>query len=257
MIEFALLGSGSGGNAFFVRTAHAAVLIDNGLSLKRLTSSLETLGCTPEHLDAVLVTHEHSDHVNGLGVLARRYNLPVYITQDTFHALPEGVGDLPCVKFFTAGDTLQIKDLTAVSFQVCHDACDPVAFSLHAYGLKVGVATDMGHVTHLVRQKLSGSHALVLESNYCPEMLQNGPYSVTLRQRIQGKMGHLSNYQVASLLRDLLHEQLRLVVLAHLSENNNSPERVQRAVQPVLNGHTARLHIVKHGASTPPFRLQP
>lgn len=224
MIRFAILGSSSSGNAVLVQSEKACVLVDNGLSLKQLTQRLERFHLQPEDLSAVLVTHEHTDHVNGLGVLARRARVPVFMTTGCAESLPRQVGDIPTLSCFESGDTLCFGDLEAGSFAVSHDAADPVNFVFRNNGAKLGFATDLGHCSQLIRARLTGAQALILESNYCPDLLRRGPYPPQVQQRIRSRSGHLSNEDARTLLRELCHDALRLVVLAHISRDNNHPE---------------------------------
>ena len=255
MIRFCLLGSGSRGNALLVTSPTAKVLIDNGFSLRQLRRRVAQAGESLDDLNAVFVTHEHSDHVGGLGVLARNVDAPVYITRETYAALPKSVGRIPRVAFFEAGDAITVDGLALTSFSTSHDAADPVSFVAHSNGAKLGIACDLGHVSQLVRMRLAGAHGLVLESNHCPDLLARGPYPASLQHRIRGKQGHLSNRDMNSLLASLLHDALRVVVLAHLSHENNSPELARKMAAHVLRGHPAELHIALQDAPTPVFEV--
>ncbi len=256
MLQFCLLGSGSSGNAALIRTPRARVLIDNGFSYKELRRRVEATGLTLDGLDAIFVTHEHIDHVNGLGVLARKQDAPVYMTRDTFSNLPDKVGVLPRLVFFEAGEQVRVGDLNLASFSVSHDAADPVSYTVESErGTKVGFATDLGHTSHLVRTRLAACHALVLEANYCPNMLLRSPYPPRVRQRIQSRIGHLSNQDMSSLLHQLLHDALQLVVLFHVSENNNDYELAHQMALGVLRNHPARLHVARQDEPTPLFEV--
>lgn len=255
MIRFSLLGSGSSGNAVLVTGGGAKILIDDGFSLKELQRRAELVGETLTGLDGVFITHEHSDHVCGVGVLARKLGVPVYMTPHTHRALSPGVGEIPTLHYFESGDTLRIGGMELTSFSIPHDAADPVSFTIACEGAKMGLATDLGHAPILVKQRLSGSHALVLESNYCPERLTYSPYPEQVRQRIRGRHGHLSNHDMASLLHALLHDALRTVVLIHISENNNAPGLARSLAEQVLRGHKAELHLAEHDAPTPMFEI--
>lgn len=224
MLRFVILGSSSSGNAILVYTDTTRVLVDNGFSFKRLAAALAQVGVTAESLDAILVTHEHSDHVRGLGPLARRTHVPVFMTEACAAALPSYIGAIPNLVHFESGDALQFNGLEAVSFNVAHDAADPVNYVFRAHGATLGLATDFGHCSHLTRTRLTGANALVVEANYCPDLLRQGPYPPQVQQRIRSRIGHLSNADVQQLLRDLYHDALRLVVLCHISRDNNTPE---------------------------------
>lgn len=257
MLRFSVLASGSRGNAILIWTPQTKVLVDNGLSFKQLRLRAEALGESLDDLQGIFVTHEHADHVNGLGTLARRSGAPVFITRETRARLPVKVGDLPRVEHFEAGDALALGDLALHSFSVSHDAADPVCFVVNAGGAQLGVATDLGHAPALVMHRLEGSHALVLESNYCPDMLSRGPYPVALQQRIRGRHGHLSNADSTAVLQRLQHPELQVVVLAHVSRDNNTWELAHRAGRDALAGHAARIHVAQQDAATPVFEVRP
>ncbi len=255
MLRFSLLSSGSKGNALLIATPAAKVLIDNGLSFKELSRRAAALGEGLDDLRAVVVTHEHRDHVNGVGVLARKLRVPVYITEETHAALPPTVGKLPHYEFFASGDAIPLDGMSLESFQIAHDAVDPVGFVVRFNGTKLGLATDLGHVSHLVRNRLAGCHALIIESNHCPGMLARGPYPPPLRQRIRSKHGHLSNADMCSLLASLVHEGLRVVVLGHVSEENNAPDLVHEMATRAIGSHTARVCVASQNQPTPLFEI--
>lgn len=257
MIRFCLLGSGSSGNAILVASSNAKILIDNGLSFKQLRLRAEELGESLDDLKAVFITHEHIDHVHGVGILARRLKVPVYVTEKTYQNFPTVVGAMPDVRHFEAGEAVALDGIRLTSFSVCHDAADPVGYTIEADGVKLGIASDLGRVSQLVRNRLQGAHALLLESNYCPQMLQNGPYPVMLQQRIRSHLGHLSNADMNSLLADLLHDQLKIVVLVHLSEENNNPELAHEMAARVLAQHGAQLIVAQRHKPTGVFTVTP
>ena len=255
MLQFSLLGSGSSGNAILVRSGGAMILIDNGLSFKQLSRRSEAVGIDLSALDAVVVTHEHGDHVSGIGVLTRKLAIPVYMTRGTYEHLPPILGPLGQIEIFEAGDSLHLRDLEIRSFSVTHDAADPVGFVVRSAGAQFGLATDLGHVSELVKNRLAGSHALVIESNYCPELLRQGAYPPKIQQRIRGRHGHLSNEEMCSLLHCLLHDALQHVILVHISENNNSPALVEQRLRGVLKDHPATTYLATQDAPTPMFQV--
>jgi phosphoribosyl 1,2-cyclic phosphodiesterase len=235
------LGSGSSGNASFVASSKARVLIDAGFSCKEIFRRLDQIGIKPTELDSVVITHEHSDHVRGLDVLIKRLNIPVYLSRGTWENLKNNMNNpVSHLHVFSAGKGFEIGDIGFESFSVLHDAADPVGFCLYNDGSKIGVATDLGKSTHLVRESLKGSQCLILESNHDPGMLYRGPYPWWLKQRIKGMFGHLSNEDSASLLTDLLHTDLKHVVLAHISQKNNMNDMVQLNAMKVLQKHDCR-----------------
>lgn len=255
MIRFSLLGSGSSGNAILVMSSTTKILVDNGLSFRQLERRMDLIGESPKGLAAVFVTHEHGDHVNGVGVLSRKIDVPVYMTGPTYDRLPRSVGTLNKIKHFESGDSIPIGDLTVQSFQVAHDAADPVSYVVRSPKAQLGIATDLGKASHLVRQRLAGSHALILESNYCPDMLRKSPYPAAIVQRIAGSHGHLSNPDMNSLLSDLLHDALQLVVAVHISQENNTEDKARAMAARVLRGHPAELYISCQDDPTPMFEI--
>ncbi|HDR15846.1 MAG TPA: MBL fold metallo-hydrolase [Desulfobacteraceae bacterium] len=223
MFRFSVLASGSKGNACYVETAEACVLVDAGLSCREMERRLTLLDLSASRLDAIILTHEHVDHIRGAGVMARRYALPVYATEGTISAGARTIGKLPRFVPVETGARFAIKDLVVEPFTKCHDASDPFALTLSCDGMKLGIATDLGRSTRLVEDKLQGCNALIMEFNHDPDMLENGPYPLFLKRRIKGPEGHLSNGEGACLVNLLAHESLDCVVCAHLSEINNNP----------------------------------
>lgn len=243
-----MLASGSRGNAIYISNGTTAVLIDAGLSGVEIERRLKSRGLCPEDLDALVVSHEHADHIQGIGVLSRRYGLPVYMNADTQKAAYR-LGSVNSVKPFCCSEPFKIGTLSIYPFPISHDAADPVGFTLEQGGIKIGIATDLGIATTLVKEHLKGCALLVLEANHDPEMLVQGPYPWPLKQRIQSRVGHLANIDTHDLLCELQHDQLRHVVLAHLSETNNTPEKAYQAVRPALTRCTPKLSIAAQGLS--------
>ncbi len=257
MLRFSQLGSGSSGNALFIAGPASKILIDDGLSLRQVQARLAEIGESLDGLSAVFVTHEHNDHVTGIGPLARKFNTPVFVTPPTYERFPQSVGRLPAVQFFEAGDTVSVDGISLTSFSISHDAADPVGFTVECCGVKLGVASDLGHVSTLVKARLQRSHGLILESNYCPRMLLAGSYPAMLQQRIRSRTGHLSNSDSNSLLASLMHDRLQVVVLAHLSEENNRADLALSLAADVLAGHPVQLHVAHRHRPTPLFELIP
>lgn len=257
-MRFSVLASGSGGNACYVETRHARVLIDAGLSCRALVRRLEAVGVKPEGLDALVVTHEHTDHIRGAGPLARRFNLPVYINPPTLKNALRGLGRLPRPVSFETGCSLRIKDLLIETFAKCHDAADPAGLVVCGEGRRLGLVTDLGRSTRLVEDRLRGCGALVLEFNHDPWMLEAGPYPWVLKQRIRGAEGHLSNEQAGALLAAVAHEDLRHVVLAHLSAVNNEPTKALREASRALTrcgNNGTRVDLGRQEAPVPMIEL--
>ncbi len=240
-LRVCVLASGSKGNAIYVSDGTASILIDAGLSGIEIERRMGAHHLCPESLTAILVSHEHADHVRGVGVLSRRYGLPVYMTKRTLAAAEPQVRKLHMACSMECGAPFKVGALTIHPFSTSHDADDPAGFTVGLNGTKIGIATDLGIATAMVKTHLSGCSLLVLESNHDPEMLMNGPYPWHLKQRIKGRKGHLSNFDTRDLLGSLLHDGLSHVVLAHLSEENNTPEKALAAVGPSLKDRNVQL----------------
>ena len=223
-MRFAVLGSGSGGNAAVVESGGTRLLVDAGLSAKQLTLRLRRVGIDPASLSGILLTHEHGDHVAGLRVLMKSLSVPVYATPSTSHVVRENLGPISW-KLFECGSRFAVGDLEIQSFAVPHDAVEPVGFVFHREGRSIGLVSDAGHVTKRVSDLLSGVQALFIEANYDDELLEadtKRPWST--KQRISSRHGHLSNAQTAALVAELIPAGLRRVVLGHLSKDCNKPE---------------------------------
>lgn len=257
MIRFCLLGSGSSGNATYIEADGCKILIDNGLSYRQLEFRAHAAGISLAGIKAIFVTHEHADHVAGIGVLTRKVNVPVYMTPGTADRLPPGIGKLNDIRYFEAGDDIALNGMRVGSFSISHDAADPVSFVVEACDTKLGLAADLGHASQLVQQRLAHSHGLILESNYCPNMLRQSSYPPMIRQRIGSHHGHLSNHDASKLLAHVLHDALRLVVLVHISEENNTKELAQSVAAKAMRGHHAELHVAWQERPTPLFEIRP
>jgi len=223
-MRFSILGSGSGGNACYIETAYARILVDAGLSSRELMRRLKMISVKPEDLGAILITHEHADHIKGAGPLARRLDIPVYMNAPTMKRGLKVLGNISKPVPVCTGQMFMVNDLCIETFTKCHDAADPMGVVISSNGVKLGLATDLGRATRLVEDRLRECDALVLEFNHDPKMLEEGPYPWELKQRVKSNDGHLSNRQAADLLAAVSHKGLRTVVLAHLSKVNNHPE---------------------------------
>lgn len=236
-IEFCSLSSGSSGNVTYISAGNTRILIDAGLSGKAVTAALNSIGVLPESLSAILVTHEHIDHVKGVGILSRKYHIPVYANDNTWNRMTKTVGEIPIGlrRIFETDYDFYIEDLAVMPIAIEHDSAEPVAFRVYAGGRSVAVATDMGTVSKRVIKQLSGVDLLVLESNHDIEMLkQNERYSESLKRRILGNRGHLSNDSCGTALMALYETGVRHALLGHLSDDNNTPELAMHAVTTAL-----------------------
>jgi len=246
-MRFCVLASGSSGNSCYVETDKARILVDAGLSCRETLQRLEHVGVRPEGLDALIITHEHTDHIKGAGPLIRRFGLSLYINKKTLKKGLKTLGKLSDPVVIESGQTVTIKDLSFETFTKCHDAADPVGLILSCNGasssapngMRIGLATDLGRSTGLVEDRLKGCDALIMEFNYDQEMLESGPYPLDLKRRIKGQDGHLSNRQAGNLLGAISHDNLKFVVLAHLSEINNDPDKAREEAAKALRkcGH--------------------
>ncbi len=238
-LTVAVLASGSSGNCTYIGDGQAGVLIDCGISARQVLVRMAQIGLGEAPIDAVLITHEHSDHVGGARMLARRLKsvrgreIPFYMTRGT----EEGTNErsLPArIERVVAGETFRVRHLSVDPFPIPHDVRDPVAYRIQIGDAAVAVLTDLGRSTALVRSKLQGLDVLVLESNHDEQMLRDGPYPWRLKQRISSTHGHLSNRQTAALIRKVVGPKLKHLILAHLSEKNNSPYRALDAARGAL-----------------------
>lgn len=222
----------------YVGSAGRGVLVDAGLPGKRLEGRLVAAGIDPQQVGAVVVTHGHRDHLSGAGVWARRYRVPVYLTEACRGGAHQVLGSSGLngiqVRLFGPGAPFRVETLEFWPVSTSHDAPDSVGFRVTDGATVLGLATDLGFASHLVRHALRGAHILYLESNHDEDLLARGPYPWFLKQRIRSRHGHLSNEECAELLRDLVHPGLRAVVLGHLSETNNEPRLAFGAAQQVL-----------------------
>jgi phosphoribosyl 1,2-cyclic phosphodiesterase len=209
--------------------------VDAGLSRKETFDRLTAIGEDPEQIDGIVITHEHSDHICGLVSLARKLGCPLYVSRLTAPTIPWG--DLePKIEHFQAGARISVGDIEIDSFTIPHDAIDPVGFTFCADGVKVGIVTDLGYMTDSIRVHLRGVNVLLLEANHDLEMLKVGPYPWSVKQRVMGRMGHLSNQVACDFIRKDLDASVHTLILGHLSENNNHPEIVRSMATRALHG---------------------
>ena len=227
------LASGSKGNCLYIETGRTSVLIDAGLSLRETLLRLDVAGIDASGIHAVLVTHEHIDHIRSAGAFSRRFNVPVF-TSHQVHAKADKYFKKTRVTEFESGSAFTFRDIQIDPVPITHDSCDPVGFVLESNEGRSASVTDFGIVTRLITEKLRGCRFINLESNHDVEMLMNGPYPWELKQRIKSRHGHISNEESLELLHELAHEGLEVLVMAHLSEVNNHPEHVVRSTESFL-----------------------
>ena len=251
-----MLASGSSGNATLVSTGRTRLLVDAGLSRRELRRRLAALGEEFDRIDAVLISHEHSDHVSGLPVIAKSLKVPVFLTKLAAAAI-DWNGCEPRIETFQAGACIAVGDIEIDTFTIPHDAADPVAFCFRSQGLKAGLVTDLGYIPDSIRFHLRGVDLLLLESNHDLEMLKVGPYPWAVKQRVMSRNGHLSNDAVAQFIVSDLDSAVRTLVLGHLSEHNNHPEIARLSAGQALAGRglATRLVIGSHREPTETFQL--
>ncbi len=255
-----MLASGSSGNAALLATDNTRILLDAGLSLRELNRRLAQAGEEIGRLDAVLITHEHSDHIAGLPALTRRkeFRAPIYMTRLTAPVIDWGESQsAPRIETFQAGATFEIGDIEINSFSVPHDAADPVGFCFEADGVRVAVATDLGYMPESVKYHLRRADLLLLEANHDLEMLKVGPYPWSVKQRVMSRVGHLSNLVMAEYLAREFSDRAANLVLGHLSEQNNHPEIVRDLATQALEerGLRTRLTIARQHEPTEIFQF--
>ena len=234
-MRFASLGSGSKGNALLVNVGKTHVLLDCGFGLKDCILRLARLGVEPEQLNGILVTHEHGDHIGGVARLARKFDLPVWLTHGTLRAQPKAFANIAQLQEIDSHQVFSVQDVEIRPYPVPHDAAEPVQYVFSDGVSKLGVLTDVGCSTPHITAMLDGCHALVLECNHDAEMLRNGEYHYRLKQRVGGRFGHLSNDESAGILAGLDTSRLQHLIAAHISGQNNTPELAVMALSGVLN----------------------
>lgn len=242
-LSVCVLASGSKGNCSFISDGDTSLLIDAGLSGVEIERRLAVHGIDPQNLTALVISHEHHDHIQGAGVIARRYQLPVYISSKTCRAAWSGLGRIEKYHYFECGDSFRIGSMDIHPFSLSHDAVDPAGFTFSRDGLKIGLATDLGVATAMVKENLKGCQLLILEANHDPDMLIVGSYPWPVKQRIKGRTGHLSNSESRELLLEVKHAQLSHVILAHLSHENNTCEKALSTVGQALNDSRTTLSV--------------
>lgn len=235
-MRYSILASGSTGNSCYIATDEIRLLVDVGLTTKRIEGLIREIGEDPTQLDGILITHEHADHIRGLSVLARRYKLPIYCNHATWQAIRKMVKDLDdsYVNIFQTGEQHQLGDLKVESFGISHDAAEPMGFVFTHNQKKLSFVTDLGYVSEKIKERIYNSDVLIMEANHDVEMLRMGRYPWNLKRRILGDSGHLSNEACADALIDVIGRSTRNVYLAHLSKENNMIDLANMTVRQIL-----------------------
>jgi len=257
-LRVCVLGSGSKGNSTLVATERTRLLVDAGLSRRETYARLAAVGESTDGFDAILISHEHADHVNGLRLLAADLKAPIYVSGAAREAISWDAR-LGALELFTSGEKFTVGDIEVTPFSVPHDAVDPVAFTLESQGLKIGVVTDLGYVHAVVKQRAKGCNCLIFESNHDLDMLKVGPYPWHVKQRVMSRQGHLSNLATAGFLSDDFDGAAQVLVLAHLSETNNHPEIARLTAEQALaqrsRGGSTALYLASQSAPTQVFQF--
>ncbi|GGG08890.1 MBL fold metallo-hydrolase [Paenibacillus aceti] len=232
-LRFTVLSSGSTGNATLVTNGETTLLVDAGFSARRVDELLQERGVAGEEIQGILITHEHSDHIKGLGPVARKYNLPIYANEKTWAAMEKAVGKIAeenrCI--LGTGQSRDFGSLRVESFGISHDAAEPVAYCFYDGKEKLSVCTDLGYASDKVKMAIADSDVIVLEANHDIEMLRMGRYPWNIKRRILGDMGHLSNEATGELMSEILCGRIKRVYLAHLSREHNMPDLARMSVR--------------------------
>ena len=257
MLEFCSLYSGSSGNSLLVKTENTNILIDAGVSSKKIETALNSIDIDPSSLDGILITHEHTDHVQGLGTFAKKYDLPVFVNQKTLDAMPKQKEKISekNINLIKIEEKFEIKDLKIKPFAIPHDAVNPCGFNIFKDNRKISIATDIGHMSNGIIKNLEDSLFILLEANYDPEVLMCSKYPYQLKTRIAGPTGHLSNEMAGKTISYLLKSGLKQAMLGHLSQESNFPELAYKTVidelMPNFSENNFKLSVAKRDESSP------
>ena len=262
MIKFCSLYSGSSGNSLLVKTENTKILIDAGVSSKKIETALNNINIEPNSLDGILITHEHSDHVQGLGTFAKKYDLPVFVNQKTLDAMPKQKEKIAekNINLIRIEEKFEINDLKIKPFSIPHDAANPCGFNIFKDNKKISIATDIGHMTNGIIKNLEDSIFILLESNYDPDVLMYSKYPYQLKSRIAGPTGHLSNEIAGKTISHLMKSGLQEAVLGHLSKESNFPELAYKTVmEEIMSNNSSntpiKLSVAQRDQSSPVFSV--
>lgn len=253
-LRFSVLASGSTGNAFYIESQKEKLLIDAGASGKQIDHMLSRINVEPKDLTGILVTHEHSDHIKGLGVIARKYNLPIYANEKTWQAMEEAIGTIRSEqKFhFRLGEIKTFSDMDVESFGVSHDAVEPMFYTFYHQHKKVALVTDLGYVSERIKKTVEDADAYIFEANHDVEMLRMGRYPWNVKRRILGDSGHVSNEDAGLALYDIIGNRTKRIYLAHLSQDNNMKELARMSVSNILRERGIEIDKTIHICDTDP-----
>lgn len=243
-IRLCSLSSGSSGNCVFVGNDNSGVLVDCGVSGKEILNNLNNIGVCSSTIKAIVVTHEHSDHIRSIGIISRKLGIPIYANINTWNSMADLIGKVKPenIKYFAVGEELEIEGIGIKSYSIPHDAADPVGFCFYEGNRKISIATDLGYFSDTVKENISGSDMVLLEANHDIEMLKVGRYPYFLKRRILSEHGHLSNEAAGHAVYELLQTGVREVLLGHLSKENNFPELAYETVKGILEEKKVRVN---------------
>ncbi|HHV46616.1 MAG TPA: MBL fold metallo-hydrolase [Tissierellia bacterium] len=238
-IKFCSLSSGSSGNCQYIETDRVRILVDSGFSGKRIESLLSSINVRPDEIDYILVTHEHIDHVKGVGVLSRKYDIPIYANEKTWISMACLIGNIDDknIRIFKSEKAFELEGLGVYPFKISHDSAEPVGYCFHYGNIKISIMTDTGWVNDNMKEAIKGSSLYLIESNHDVQMLKEGSYPWPLKQRILSTKGHLSNMDAARTLAEVLRGNGEIVLLGHLSKENNVPEVAYDTVREYIEGY--------------------
>ncbi|GIP65053.1 putative metallo-hydrolase YycJ [Virgibacillus pantothenticus] len=258
-LRFSVLASGSTGNAFYIETEREKLLVDAGLSGKQMDRLFAGIDIDPRQLSGILVTHEHSDHIKGLGILARKYQLPIYANEKTWKAMEKSIGKISIDQkfYFHMEEVKTFGDMDVASFGVSHDAVAPMFYTFHHQGKKVALVTDLGYVSDRIKKTVEGADAYIFEANHDVGMLRMGKYPWNVKRRILGDSGHISNEDCGLALADIINNNTQRIYLAHLSLDNNMRDLARMSVDQVLQERGIAIDLLDtyHDKPTPLFEV--
>lgn len=233
-MEFCSLFSGSSGNCQYVKTENTTILVDAGLSGKKIQQEIVNIGENPKKVDAIFITHEHVDHIQGVGIMSRRLNVPIYANRKTWEAMSPYIGNIKSENIKILDDCAEIGDLSVMPFDISHDAANPVGYNIFYKNKKISIVTDTGCINELITRKIMDSDLLLIESNHDEDMVLIGPYPWPLKRRVLGEFGHMSNDTAGDLISKVVKRGTEIVLLGHLSKENNFPQLAYKTVENIL-----------------------
>lgn len=233
-LKFCSLYSGSSGNCQYIKTENATIIVDAGLSGKRIQQEIVNIGEDPKKIDAIFITHEHIDHIQGAGIMSRRLNIPIYANEKTWEAMSPCIGDIKSHNIKILGEHVQIGDLTVKPFDISHDSAHPVGYNIFYKNKKISLVTDTGCANETITNSIIDSDLLLVESNHDEDMVLIGPYPWSLKRRVLSEFGHMSNDTAGHLIAKIIKKGTEIVLLGHLSKENNFPELAYKTVESIL-----------------------